>query len=241
MDVARAELGTKELPGAMHNPRVVSYYADAGHPEIRDDETAWCAAFVGAVLKRAGYPFTGSLTARSYLSYGRKIDRPEPGCIVVFWRGSPSSWQGHVAFCVRDDGGTIRVIGGNQNNAVTEESYPKSQVLGYRMPIGPIAPAATIAQEEATMANDAKIDPNVFAAVAEKAADVAVIVAPKYPWQSITIWGGVLSAVATVLPVVMPLFGVAAGTQTLVMGLVGAAMTFIGRVGAVQPVGLSKS
>jgi uncharacterized protein (TIGR02594 family) len=137
MDIARGELGTREVPGPGSNPDVVSYYAEAGHPEIAEDETAWCAAYVGAMLTRAGYPNTGSLAARSYLSYGRKIAAPEPGCIVVFWRGSPTSWQGHVGFYVRHDGTHIRVLGGNQNNAVTEASYPKSQILGYRMPVAP--------------------------------------------------------------------------------------------------------
>lgn len=138
MDAARAEIGTRETVGPEANPDVVSYYAEAGHPEVTDDETAWCAAYVGAMLARSGLPSTGSLAARSYLNYGRKIDQPEPGCIVVFWRGSPTSWQGHVAFYVRDDGAKhVRVLGGNQNNAVSEARYPKSQVLGYRMPVAP--------------------------------------------------------------------------------------------------------
>jgi hypothetical protein len=93
------------------------------------------------MLARAQLPNTGSLAARSYLTYGRKLDKPEPGCIVVFWRGSPTSWQGHVAFFVGDAGAHVRVLGGNQSNAVTEASYPKSQVLGYRMPVAPTAAA----------------------------------------------------------------------------------------------------
>ena len=134
MPIARGELGTREVAGAGSNPDVVEYYAEAGHPEIQNDEPAWCSAFVGAMLTRAGYPNTGSLAARSYLQYGRKLDAPEPGCIVVFWRGSPTSWQGHVAFFVAESVGRVRVLGGNQSNAVTEAEYPKSQVLGYRWP-----------------------------------------------------------------------------------------------------------
>jgi uncharacterized protein (TIGR02594 family) len=137
MDIAKAELGTREAPGAANNPRVLAYYADAGHPGIRADSTAWCAAFVGAALKRAGYANSGSLAARSYLQYGRALSEPEPGCIVVFWRGSRDGWQGHVAFYVRGEGDRIRVLGGNQSDAVTEANYPRSQVLGYRWPLEP--------------------------------------------------------------------------------------------------------
>lgn len=137
LDIAKGDLGTREAPSATDNPAVVSYYAEAGHPEIAHDDVAWCAAFVGAMLARAGYPNTGSLAARSYLNYGTKLERPVPGCIVVFWRGSPTSWEGHVAFYVRDDGTHVRVLGGNQSDAVTEASYPKTQVLGYCWPIAP--------------------------------------------------------------------------------------------------------
>jgi uncharacterized protein (TIGR02594 family) len=141
MDIARGELGVREGAGAANNPRVLAYYADAGHAGVKEDAVAWCSAFVGAMLKRAGYPNSGSLAARSYLQYGRKLDTPEPGCIVVFWRGSPTGWQGHVAFYVRGEGDRVRVLGGNQSDAVTEAGYPRSQVLGYRWPDAPLADA----------------------------------------------------------------------------------------------------
>jgi len=139
MPIAEGEIGTREVPGPDSNPDVVSYFAEAGHSEIADDETAWCAAFVGAMLARADYPTTGSLAARSYLNYGRQITRPEPGCIVVLWRGSPTSWQGHVGFYAGDAGTHVRVLGGNQRNEVNVTAYPKHEVLGYRMPVTPTA------------------------------------------------------------------------------------------------------
>ena len=40
--------GTKEWPGAQHNPVVLKYFRDAGVP-MADDETSWCAACVGAI------------------------------------------------------------------------------------------------------------------------------------------------------------------------------------------------
>ena len=132
-ELARADLGTWEWKDG-HNPKVVQYFADVGHGWVKEDEVAWCAAFVGAMLKRAGMPHTGKLDARSYLKWGEpvQLDAAEPGDIVVFSRGDPNGWQGHVAFFVRRVGDHILVLGGNQANQVNERQYPISRLLGVR-------------------------------------------------------------------------------------------------------------
>lgn len=131
--LAKKELGVKEISGVKHNSTVVAYFRDAGHPQITDDETAWCAAFVGAMLARAGIKPTGSLAARSYLKWGTPVGLAEvkPGDIVVFQRGD-SSWQGHVGFYVKHDATTISVLGGNQANQVSIAKYPQAKLLGIR-------------------------------------------------------------------------------------------------------------
>ena len=48
-DLAQEEIGTVEWAKG-NNPKVLAYFKDAGHPEVSTDETAWCAAFVGAML-----------------------------------------------------------------------------------------------------------------------------------------------------------------------------------------------
>ncbi|MDZ7905693.1 MAG: CHAP domain-containing protein [Cypionkella sp.] len=97
-DLARAEIGTVEWAKG-DNPKVVAYFRDARISGITDDATAWCAAFVGAMLERAGGDSTGKPNARSYLGWGTPVYLADarPGDIVVFKRGS-STWQGHVAF-----------------------------------------------------------------------------------------------------------------------------------------------
>jgi uncharacterized protein (TIGR02594 family) len=131
-ELAKAEVGTVEWAEGS-NPKVVAYYRDAGHPEVKDDAVAWCAAFVGAMLKRAGMPNTGLLTARSYLKWGDgvNLDQAKPGDIVIFKRGN-STWEGHVAFFVRNAGTHLEVLGGNQRDAVNISRYPVSQLLGIR-------------------------------------------------------------------------------------------------------------
>lgn len=134
-ELAQKEVGTVEWANG-DNPKVVAYFKDSGNAGVTDDETAWCAAFVGAMLKRAGVKGTGKLNARSYLEWGVPVDRKDakPGDIVVFKRGN-SSWQGHVAFFVKDRGALIEVLGGNQSDAVNVKGYPASQLLGIRRAI----------------------------------------------------------------------------------------------------------
>ncbi len=133
-ELAKAEVGTVEWAKG-NNPKVVAYFKDSGNPGVTDDETAWCAAFVGAMLKRAGIKGTGKLNARSYLDWGTPVDRKnaQPGDVVVFKRGN-SSWQGHVAFFVKDRGALIDVLGGNQSNAVNVKGYQAAALLGIRRP-----------------------------------------------------------------------------------------------------------
>lgn len=140
MELARAELGVSEVSGSGHNKRIVDYFADAGHPEVKNDETAWCAGFCGAILKRAGMPNSGSLAARSYLKYGTPVETPQVGDIVVFSRGN-STWEGHVGFFVGETDTSVKVLGGNQSNKVSVANYSKSRLLGYRRPVAPTAPA----------------------------------------------------------------------------------------------------
>ena len=133
LQIAMYELGTKGVKGQEDNPSIVQYFADVGHSWVKDDETAWCAAFVGSCLEKAGLTSTRALNARSYLKWGRKISNPVHGCIVVFKRGN-SSWQGHVAFYIGESETHIKVLGGNQGNTVKISSYRKTDLLGYRLP-----------------------------------------------------------------------------------------------------------
>jgi uncharacterized protein (TIGR02594 family) len=137
-DIAIGHLGLKEMPGVNASPIITGMFAKSGHPEVTSDEVAWCAAFVGACLFDAGVKGTESLAARSYLKWGQAVDLKDaqPGDVVVFWRGSPDSWQGHVGFYAGQTDKMIRVLGGNQNNAVSYAYYPKARLLGVRR--GPV-------------------------------------------------------------------------------------------------------
>lgn len=143
--LAKHEIGVKEVAGPRHSSAILDYFGQAGQPWVRNDETAWCAAFVGAMLARAGLPNTGRLNARSYLEWGERVDavNAKPGDVAVFWRVSESDWRGHVGFSAGwEQNGDVAVLGGNQGNAVTIAPYPLQQLLSFRRwPEPPAVPA----------------------------------------------------------------------------------------------------
>ena len=131
---AFTDMGLTETVGKKHNPKVIKLYKDAGHPWVKDDETPWCGAFVGAWLGRVDQPvIAGALGARNWLQWGKKTKAPSRGDVVVFKRGS--GWQGHVAFYIGEDKGRIYHLGGNQRNRVSISSTPRSKLLGFRKPV----------------------------------------------------------------------------------------------------------
>lgn len=96
-------------------------------------KTPWCAGFVNAIERLCGRKGTEKLTARSFLNYGKQVNLPKKGDIVVFKRGK-LPWQGHVGYFIQQDKNGILVLGGNQSNKVCYKYYPKSALLGYRRP-----------------------------------------------------------------------------------------------------------
>lgn len=136
LTVAEKYLGTTEVKGAKHNPVIVKWWA-AIRMHFTDDETPWCAGFVGGVLEECGIRSTRSAAARSYENWGQKLSQPALGCIVVFWRGRPSGSFGHVGFVAgRDQFGNLMVLGGNQGDAVNIRPFSWGRVLDYRWPSG---------------------------------------------------------------------------------------------------------
>jgi uncharacterized protein (TIGR02594 family) len=141
LTAARKEVGTKEGPGPANSKTVLNYYVEASHPEIHTDDVAWCAAFVNAMLKRGDVKGNGSLSARSFESWGQPCPNNNPvlGCVGVKKRAG-SSWQGHVGFVVGANKTTIFLLAGNQGDKVSIASFPRNEFTAFRWPANiPIA------------------------------------------------------------------------------------------------------
>jgi uncharacterized protein (TIGR02594 family) len=150
LQIARSYIGVIEIPGPQHNPTIQKWNRRL-KASWGDDETPWCGTFVAACLDEAGLPIIGQwASSRAWNQYGARLqaDRLAPGAIMVFWRGSPQSWQGHVGFYVGEDPTHYHILGGNQSErdpatgrlkhtgGVNVMRIPKARFVGARWPRG---------------------------------------------------------------------------------------------------------
>ena len=162
LKVARSYLGLKEYKGNRHNPKILEWWSKIRMP-FTDDETPWCAGFVGGVLEECGIRSTRSAVARSYLwqNWDQRLKGPAVGAIVVFWRGKRTGPNGHVGFVVgRDQHGNLMVLGGNQGNAVSIRPFDTGRVLSYHYPAGHAVCGAIGLQELPIVGSNGKLSNN---------------------------------------------------------------------------------
>lgn len=134
LDIAKREIGVKEIPGPKHSGRVLEYHMVTKN-SATTDEVPWCSSFMNWIMLQAGFRGTGSAAARSWLDWGETLSEPRYGAVVVLWRGSKDSWTGHVGLYMCEDDEFVFLLGGNQGNRVCIQGYPKEQILGYRWPV----------------------------------------------------------------------------------------------------------
>lgn len=144
---AQKYIGTHEIKGPRHEPRILSWWRAIFRGGIRDDETPWCSAFVGAMFEAVGIPSSRFESARSWETWGRALARPVYGCVAVFSRPGGG---GHVGFVVGQDiAGNILVLGGNQCDEVNIRAFPRARVTAWRwpnqVPLGEVAAPPLVA------------------------------------------------------------------------------------------------
>lgn len=137
VQIALAEQGQAEIAGGVHNPRIVAYHAVTGL-KAKDDETPWCASFVGWCLAEAGLKSTSSAAARSYETWGVRLEQPVLGAVVTFTRAG----GGHVGFYMGQRDGKWLILGGNQSNRVSIMPYDPNRMTAIRWPAGVPLPVA---------------------------------------------------------------------------------------------------
>ena len=98
----------------------------------------WCGDFVqtAMLLALGDEPMvTNPYLAANWTKFGIHT-APRYGAVLSFWRGSPSSWKGHVGFYIGETADHYYVLGGNQSNAVTKTFIAKNRLRpkGSRWP-----------------------------------------------------------------------------------------------------------
>jgi uncharacterized protein (TIGR02594 family) len=137
LEEATRLMGTKEVPGAASNPKILNWAKDldVAYP---GDDIAWCGLFIGhcvaATMPDEALP-TNVLAARAWQKFGDSTT-PRLGAIMVFWRGTRDGWQGHVGLYVGEDArkGAYLILGGNQSDQVCKAWVGKDRLLAARWP-----------------------------------------------------------------------------------------------------------
>jgi len=150
---ARRDIGVREIKGPRHNARISQMLQRLG-AWWRDDETPWCGVAVGAWLSECGYAVPKAyFRALAWADYGTACRGPAQGAIAVLTRQG----GGHVAIVtgVTRDGAYVRLLGGNQGDAVCEAWFPATRVTAYRLPPGVAFRPATVALRGALSQSEA--------------------------------------------------------------------------------------
>lgn len=130
-------MGTEEHVGKGSNQTILDWAKAHNLLDYRDDDIPWCGLFVahciGSQLPDEPLP-PNVLSARAWTGFGRKVT-PREAAVLVFWRGSPSGWQGHVGFYASEDKEAYHVLGGNQGNRVSIARVAKTRLLGAYWPL----------------------------------------------------------------------------------------------------------
>ena len=129
---AKKYVGLKEIPGAKHNSTILNWLKEL-KAWWSEDESPWCGVYVGHCFKSCGLAIPKYyMRAKAWADgWGIKIDKPIPGCVVVFER----TGGGHVGIVTGiNSKGNLIVLGGNQGNMVKYSPFDTSRVVGYFVP-----------------------------------------------------------------------------------------------------------
>jgi hypothetical protein len=135
------------------NNQGIDRYIALAHTGANGDP--WCAIAANAALEaptfqdgsqKLSVPGTRSPSSQSFRTDPGFVPLTGPalGCIVVFWRISKASGQGHVGFYRGEDSTRVWTLGGNENDMVQIEALPKDSptfgLIGYFWPKGVALP-----------------------------------------------------------------------------------------------------
>jgi uncharacterized protein (TIGR02594 family) len=128
-----------------HNRELSLWLKSDGSTVGDPAEVPWCADFVQTALLRV-YPEM-DMPDNPFLSanwdrWGTAVP-PQRGSILRFWRESPTSWKGHLAFYAGESKNNYYALGANQNDQVSIVPISKRRLVSSRWPVGPKVPKPT--------------------------------------------------------------------------------------------------
>jgi len=134
--LAWRKLGQHE---SLHKDRLWRFLKFGGNSVGDPSKIPWCGDFVESCLAVTlpDEPLPANpYQARSWARFGIDIkdQGPRLGAVMVFYRGDPDGWQGHVGFYNGESKHHYSILGGNQSNRVTVANLHKKRLLAIRWP-----------------------------------------------------------------------------------------------------------
>ncbi len=102
VSVAQSQIGLGEIGGNNRGAYVRQYLNGR-------ENLPWCAGFVSYCLKKSGYHLLYTLRAKDFLKYGKLVNNPQVGDLIIFSRQG----GGHIGIIEKVQGKTITTIEGN--------------------------------------------------------------------------------------------------------------------------------
>jgi len=144
----------KGLHETRDNTKLKAWLKSDGKTVGNPAKIAWCGdgvqtAFALSIPKEK-LP-DNPWAAVNWSTWGRGVS-PQYGCVLSFWRGKPTNWQGHVGFYVGEDKLNFYVLGANQADSVSITKIAKSRLRknGSRWPMTGPNPTGKIVQMTST-------------------------------------------------------------------------------------------
>ena len=128
--IARKYIGLSEIGATNKHPTIDAWAKSLSGKWLIGQP--WCGTFCAQVFKEASLRakiHKEFFRAKEWEMVGTKLDKPAYGCVVTFTRDG----GGHVGFVVgKTKAGMLKVLGGNQSNAVTIQYFDPKRVTSYR-------------------------------------------------------------------------------------------------------------
>lgn len=141
VEEARRHLGQREALGPASNGWIRDLWLSLkggawfwDHYGRDDSKLPWCGAFVAGCLQRCAIAYPAKYaSALAWLEWGVETG-PGLGAVAVIKRQG----GGHVGFVtgITTDGRYVRLLGGNQDDGVSEAWFVAERIVGYRAPAG---------------------------------------------------------------------------------------------------------
>ena len=128
--IARKYIGLTEIGTTNRHPTIDAWAKSLAGTWLIGQP--WCGTFCAQVFKEAGLSAKVPkefFRAKEWEKVGTKLDKPAYGCVVTFTRDGGV----HVGFVVgKTRTGMLKVLGGNQSNAVNISDFDPKRVTAYR-------------------------------------------------------------------------------------------------------------